>query len=68
MKMGRPKLKKADVKRPFPMRFSDDELSRFKMMARADKLTVREWITKTLLEKVLVEDAKRLKASLPKEL
>jgi hypothetical protein len=59
MKMGRPKLEVGAAKEPFAMRFSANELKLFKKAARADKLTVREWMTKTLLEKALQKDAEK---------
>ncbi len=46
-KRGRPKVKKKDFKKPFPMRFSDGELTAFKQAA-GDK-PLREWMRHTLL-------------------
>ena len=45
-KRGRPKVKKTEFKKPFPMRFSEAELKVFKHAA-GDK-PVREWIRETL--------------------
>jgi hypothetical protein len=47
-KRGRPKtLKAKEVKKPFPMRFSDEELKTFKQAAGDQPL--RDWIRETLL-------------------
>lgn len=45
-KRGRPKVKKAEFKKPFPMRFSDAELKLFEEVA--GKTPVRQWIRDTL--------------------
>jgi len=45
---GRPKtLKRKEVKKPFPMRFSEMELLRFENAAR--DIPLREWIRRTLV-------------------
>ena len=49
-KRGRPKSKKADFKKPFPMRYSDKELKLFKLAAGAKPL--REWMRETLIQSI----------------
>lgn len=46
-KRGRPKVKKAEFKKPFAMRFSDTELKTFK--TAAGKRAMREWMRQSLL-------------------
>lgn len=46
--MGRPRLPKSEVKKPFPMRFSDAEIAAFEKKAKAAGLELREWMTATL--------------------
>jgi hypothetical protein len=46
-KRGRPKVKKSEFKKPFPMRFSDAELKAFK--AAAGEAPVRDWMRKILV-------------------
>lgn len=55
---GRPKtLKKKEVKKPFPMRFSEMELLMFENAA--GDTPVREWIRKTLLAAVQKHELKK---------
>lgn len=50
-KPGRPKtLKAKEVKKPFPMRFSDKELKVFKLAAGDQPL--REWMRLTLIQSI----------------
>lgn len=46
-KRGRPKLKKAEFKKPFAMRFSPEELKTFKTAAGTRAL--RQWMRDSLL-------------------
>ncbi len=48
-KIGRPKLPKGDAKgRIVPVRFNTDDLKRITAQAKANKMTVSEWIRNTL--------------------
>jgi hypothetical protein len=48
-KLGRPKLPKGEAKgRIVPVRFNRDDLKRIEAAAKAEKLTVSEWIRSTL--------------------
>jgi hypothetical protein len=49
-KRGRPKLKRKEFKKPFPMRFSELELSAFK--DTAGEVPIRDWIRETLMAAV----------------
>ena len=46
-KRGRPKVKKAEFKKPFAMRFSEEELKSFK--TAAGKLALRQWMRDSLV-------------------
>ena len=48
-KRGRPKSKKKEFKKPYPMRFSAAELALFKRAAGKQK--VRAWMRETLVAK-----------------
>jgi predicted DNA binding CopG/RHH family protein len=48
-KMGRPKLPKGEAKgRIVPVRFSGEDLKRITALAKAQNMTVSEWIRSTL--------------------
>ena len=48
-KVGRPKLPKGEAKgKIVPVRFSPEDLKRIAARAKADGLTVSEWIRRTL--------------------
>ena len=48
-KVGRPKLPKGDAKgRIVPVRFNADDLRRIVAKAKANKMTISEWIRSTL--------------------
>lgn len=53
VKRGRPPKPKGEVLgNPTPIRFSDDELKLFEREAKAEGLTLSEWIRKTLKEAI----------------
>lgn len=45
---GRPKIPKGKQKKPFPIRFTRDDIASFIRAARQKKVTVNEWVTSTL--------------------